>query len=551
MRNRPLHKMTAWVVGLLLLSGCVPAPPVEGTATAGDKQNSVLVTQEMSWNIGSEPKTLNPQLNAALEAANVINNLFSGLMRESGGQMVPEIAERYELSSDQKTYTFYLHEAHWSDGAMVTAGDFEYAWKWVLNPENKSEYAFQLFYIKGAQDYYEGKATEDQVAVRAINDRILQVTLIAPTSYFLELTAFPTYFPLRRDIDQSAQGEDWSKKTEGYVSNGPFVLKSYQSGTGMILVKNPEYINSSEVMLEKISVLFGSDAEKALADFKEGILDIADSVPLKKMGELVAENESFHIFPYIGTHFYYLNLKHPALKDVRVRKALNLALDRTAIVTQVTKAGQIPATGIVPVGIKDDLGKMFREVAGNYGVPIEYASVDEARQLMAEAGYPDGEGFPELEIKVDDANEYQAIAHFVAASWQESLGIPCRVSTYPWAMLQDLRNRGEYTVVRGGWIGDYSDPMTFLDLFLSYSGNNDAHWADPVYDNLIEEAKLLSGKERAERLYAAEQLLVDQQVVIPLYYLTDPALVSRTLKRWERNRMGFWYFGRAEKVREQ
>lgn len=547
---RTSRTILAIITGVtLVISGCAPSKtgsPVPGEVPAGTE---APVVQEMTWNMGSEPKTLNPQLNTALDAGNVINNQFSGLMREKDGKMVPEIAEKYEVSEDQLTYTFYLKESSWSDGKPLTAKDFEYAWKWVLNPANGAEYAFQLFYIQGGQDYYEGKAGADTVAVKAINDRILQVTLIAPTSYFVELTAFPTYFPLREDVALKSPDGNWAKKPEGYVCNGPFTLKSYQPGTGMILVKNQKYVGSKEQKLEKIEVLFDPDAEKALTDFEEGALDLADSVPVAKISQLEAENESFYIFPHIGTHFYYLNVNHPALKDIRVRKALSLALDRTAIVTQVTKAGQIPATGIVPLGIHDSEGKMFREAAGTYGIPTEYANVEEARTLMKEAGYPDGKGFPVLEIRADDTNEYEAIAYFVAASWEETLGITCKVSTYPWAVLQDLRNKGDYMVARGGWIGDYSDPMTFLDLFLSYSGNNDAHWGNPLYDNLIEEAKLLSGKERSERLYAAEKILAESQVVIPLYYLTDPALVSKGLKGWERTGMGFWYFGRVEKAR--
>lgn len=532
----------------LVIGGCAPSQnnPPEGTAP---EVVEAPVLQEMTWNMGSEPKTLSPQLNTALDAGNVINNLFSGLMREKDGQMIPEIAEKYEVSEDQLTYTFYLKDAKWSDGSALTAKDFEYAWKWVLDPANGAEYAFQLFYIKGGQDYYEGKTGAETVGVKAINDRILQVTLIAPTSYFLELTAFPTYFPLKEDVAQKSPNGSWAKEPEGYVSNGPFVLKSYQPGTGMILSTNPEYAEAENVKLKEIQVLFDPDAEKALTAFEEGELDLADSVPVTQIKQLEAENESFYIFPHIGTHFYYLNVKNPALEDIRVRKALNMALDRTAIVTQVTKAGQIPATGIVPLGIRDSEGRMFREAAGTYGIPQEYASVDEARALMAEAGYPNGQGFPELEIRVDDTNEYEAIAYFVAASWEETLGITCKVSTYPWAVLQDFRNKGDYMVARGGWIGDYSDPMTFLDLFLSYSGNNDAHWGNAAYDNLIEEAKLLSGIERSNRLYEAEKILADSQVVIPLYYLTDPALVSKGLQGWERTGMGFWYFGRSEKIR--
>lgn len=532
-----------------MLSGCAPASPGGPAPEADQTAKKEPVDQVIRWNMGSEPKTLSPQLNAALDAGNVINNLFSGLMREKDGVMVPEIAERYEISEDKLTYTFYLKESKWSDGKPLTAKDYEYAWKWVLDPAHGADYAFQLFYIKGAQECFQGKASADAVAVKAINDRILQVTLIAPTSYFLELTAAYTYFPLREDMALRAPDGTWAKQAEGYASNGPFMIQSYQTGTGTILVKNPYYVNADDTKLKKIEVLFDSDAEKALTDFEEGVLDVADSVPVTKMSQLEAENDSFYIFPHIGTHFYYMNVENPALKDIRVRKALNIALDRTAIVTQVTKAGQIPATGIVPLGIRDSEGRMFREVAGTYNIPTEYANVDEARALMKEAGYPDGKGFPELDLRVDDSDEYGAIAQFLAASWKETLGINCKVTSYSWAMIQEMRNQGDYVVIRGGWIGDYSDPMTFLDLFLSYSGNNDAHWKNVQYDNLIEEAKLLSGKQRSDRLYAAEKLLAENQVILPLYYLTDPALVSKALKGWERNGMGNWYFGRMEKIR--
>lgn len=545
------HKtIIALITGIaLMLSGCVPAPPGSDEQKAAEAAQKEPVEQTIRWNMGSEPKTLCPQLNAALDAGNVINNLFSGLMREKNGIMVPEIAERYEVSEDKLTYTFYLKDSKWSDGKPLTAGDFEYAWKWVLNPVNAADYAFQLFYIKGAQECFEGKTSSDAVEVKAINDRILQVTLIAPTSYFLELTAFPAYFPLREDFAVRSPDGGWAKEPAGYASNGPFKMSSYQGGTGAILVKNPHYVNAAEVRLEKIEVMFNSDAEKALVDFEEGVLDLADSVPVTKITQLEAENDSFYIFPHIGTHFYYMNVENPALKDIRVRKAMNIALDRTAIVTQVTKAGQIPATGIVPLGIRDSEGQMFRDAAGTYGIPTEYAAVDEARALMKAAGYPEGKGFPELDLRVDDSDEYGAIAYFLAASWKETLGINCKVSTYSWATIQDMRNKGDYVVIRGGWIGDYSDPMTFLDLFLSYSGNNDAHWMNAQYDNIIEEAKLLTGKERSKRLYAAEKMLAENQVIIPLYYLTDPALVSKGLKGWERTGMGFWYFGRMEKIR--
>lgn len=535
------------VSGMLIFSGCAGPSgsfPAQTARPAQEKAGQVK-GQTLRWNMGSEPKTLEPVLNTALDASNVINNMFSGLMREKNGKMLPELAESYAVSEDQRTYTFRLRETYWSDGAPLQAGDFVYAWKRALNPATGAQYASQLFYIKGGQDYYEGRAGADAVAVKALDERTLEVTLIAPVSYFLELTAFPCYFPVRQAlVDQYPDGS-WAKNPQVFISNGPYILKSYKQGYGLVLVRNPHYVFKDQVKLDSVEVLFSPDSPKALSDFESSRLDIVDSVPVESIPKLEAGNSDFYIFPHNGIHFYYINVNHPALKDIRVRKALIRAIDRTALVTTVTKSGQLPATGVVPKGIKDTEGLSFRDQAGNYGIPTDFADVELARKLMAEAGYPSGKGFPLLEIKVDDNSEYVAIAYYVASIWEETLGITCKVTTYPWAEIQEYRNKGDYMIARGGWIGDYSDPMTFLDLFLSYSGNNDSHWANAEFDNLIEEAKLLTGAERSERLYKAEKLLAENEVIIPLYYLTDPALVSHRLMGWERTGMGSWYLGRA------
>jgi len=542
---------TALVISLLpglLLGGCT----FQQTAPSGSGQggtntlNSDSGKKVLRWNMGSEPATLEPCLNSALDASNVINNMFSGLMRERNGKMAPEVAESYELSPDQKTYTFHLKKTYWSDGAAITAQDFVYAWKRALNPATHSKYAFQMFYIQGGQDYYEGRTSSDSVGVRALDDQTLQVTLIAPTSYFLELTAFPCYFPVRQALVDGYPDGSWARDPKVFISNGPFVLKGYTPGNGLVLVKNTHYLNKKEVKLDEIDVSFSSDSNKALSDFESRKLELVDMVPIESVPKLEASDNEFYIFPHIGTHFYYVNVNIPVLKDSRVRRALSLAIDRTALVTTVTKAGQLPATGIVPKGIKDSEGNSFRDKAGNYGIPTDYADVETAKKLLAEAGYPDGKGFPMLEVKVDDNSEYSAIAHYVTSIWEETLGIHSRVTTYPWAELQSMRVRGDYMIARGGWIGDYSDPMTFLDLFLSYSGNNDSHWSNPEFDRLIEEAKLLTGPERSSRLYQAEKLLAENDVIIPLYYLTYPAMVSHRITGWERTGMGNWYLGRAD-----
>jgi len=540
-----IAKILIGVLALSVLTGCKPTQ----TQTQ-QKTEEVLVVepvkQEMNWNIGAEPKILDPQMNSAFDASHVINNTFSGLMRDHGDEIRPELIEKYELSNDKLTYTFYLKESQWSDGKPLTAYDFEYSWKRALDPNEGIEYAFQLFYLKGGQAFNEGTGSVEEVGVKAINDYILEVTLIAPTPYFIDLTAFMTYMPVRKDVIELAGEGDWSDNPELFVSSGPFVLSEYTPGEGLVLKKNEHYINAEKVVLETINVFFDPDSERGLELFEDGNLDIFDTPPVTKIAELEAENPDFYIFPHAGTFFYYINISNPIFKDIKVRKALSLAVDRNAIVTSVTKAGQLPATGIVPYGIYDSSSEEFRVKAGEYGISTEYADVEMARGLLADAGYPNGEGLPTIDVLVDNTGEHMAIAQFITEMWSEVLGINCTIVDKPWADVLQDRNDGTYSIARGGWIGDYSDPMTFLDLFLSYSGNNDSYWGNAEFDNLIEEAKLMSGNERSNRLYDAEQLLAENHVIIPIYYYTDPAMISERAKGWKRTGLGSWYFGDVE-----
>lgn len=316
----------------------------------------------------------------------------------------------------------------------------------------------------------------------------------------------------------------------------------------MVLIKNPNYINAEETSLQKIDVYFEADSLIVLDSFKQGDIDVFDVPPVEKIAELEAESPEFYIFPHLGTLYYHLNVNDPLLKDQRIRKALSLAVDRNAVVTTVTKGGQTPATGVVPYGVYDHAGSEFRVQAGDYNINTEYADVDAARSILAEAGYPNGEGMPVLEITIDNSGEHMAIAQFISEMWREVLGVESTIIEKPWAELQDIRHKGTYTIARGGWIGDYSDPMTFLDVFLSYSGNNDSHWANETFDNLIEEAKLLNGTERTQRLYEAEKLIAESDIIIPIYYYTDPAMISDRTVGWKRTSMGSWYFGDVEIV---
>ena len=231
------------------------------------------------------------------------------------------------------------------------------------------------------------------------------------------------------------------------------------------------------------------------------------------------------------------------VKIYEVRKALTLAIDRTLICEQITRAGQVPASGFVPPGLKDSTGADFREVAGDYGIPADSSGIEEAQKLLAEAGFPNGENFPTLTILYNTSESHKAIAEAVQEMWKKNLNINVEISNQEWAVFQDTRHQGNFSVARAGWIGDYEDPMTFLDLWLSYSGNNDAHWKIQAYDDLIEKSKLAAGTERDTLLYEAEKMMMDELITLPIYYYTNPIMVKEHVKGWYLSTLGHWYFG--------
>ncbi|WZL74055.1 peptide ABC transporter substrate-binding protein [Clostridiaceae bacterium 35-E11] len=522
---------------LVALAGCD-----QSKESQEDTQEAVL-----KWNIGSEPKTIDPQRNSAADGGHVINNIFEGLMREVNGELVNAIAESYDISEDRLTYTFHLRDAKWSDGQPVTAQNFEYAWKRALDPHlvpHPYEYAFQMFYIKGAQEAYEGNGSLDNVAINAVDEKTLEVTLNAPTEYFLYLTAFYTYMPVRKDMVEQ-DPENWAKNPKLAVSNGPFKLVEYRMGDRLVLEKNENYWNAEKVAIDRIEASMIVEESTALAAYESGKIDVNDHLPISEIARLQENDENFQILPELGTYYYIFNVTKAPTNDVRVRKALTMAIDRKAITEKITKAGELPATGFVPPGLTDAEGKEFRVVAGSYGLDPNAAQVEEAKKLLGEAGYPNGQGFPKIQIIYNTLERHKAVAEAVQEMWQQNLGINVELVKQDWAEFQDTRNKGNFTVARGGWLGDYPDLMTMLDLWLSYSGNNDAHWKNPKYDNLIEESKRLTGQERFQLLYEAEALMMNEKIVMPIYYYTRPQVVRARVKNWQKTRMSHWYFGEA------
>ena len=485
-------------------------------------------------NVGPEPKTIDPTLNSAVDGSIYIQHAFEGLAtRDKENKITRGVAERWDISEDGLTYTFYIREdAKWSDGQKITADDFVYSWRRAVNPDTAAEYAYQFEPVLNAMDINAGRKPVDSLGVRAIDENTLEVKLASPTAYFIELAAFPTFFPLREDIIEQ-YGDDWTLSPDTYIGNGPFVLTERRTDDRLIMEKNTNYWNADSIIPQRLVFVLMQNQTAAMAGVKEGSIHFANDPPSSDMDTLIKEG-LIHISPYIGTYYYCLNWTNRTLRDVRVRKALALAIDRNYIVKEVTKGGQVPAAAWVPNGISDteDANGDFREVGGDYYSVKEEdfeKNIEEAKKLLAEAGYPDGRGFPVIEFK-SNSGGHIPIFEAIQQMWKEYLNIDSTISQEEWATFQNTRLNKDFVVARHGWIGDYNDPMTFLGVFLSYSVQNDGGYSNKAYDDNLKIAmSTIDQKVRMEAMHKAEDTLMGDMGLIPIYFYTNPVMVSKKL----------------------
>jgi len=509
--------------------------PAEQPAETPAEEPAAEVVQELVWNIGADSKTIDPGLNGSVDGGHIINNTFEGLMREIDGKLEPAMAESYEVSEDGLTWTFKIREgAKWSDGQQVTAHDFADEWTRVADPLTASEYAW-IYDEAGLESW------------KAVDDMTFEVKLVAPAPYFLGLTAFYTFFPARMDMIE-AGGSDgaWAFNPETAVSNGPFHLETYTAGDKLTLVPNEHYWRRDEVKLERITGLMIVDAATSLTGYESGQIHVIDEMPNAEIPRLLAEDPTFMILPQDGTYYYSFNTKVKPLDDIRVRKALSLAIDRQAIVDTVTKGGQVPAHSMIPGNHLDANGDVFNQVTGNYGIAYDSSKVEEAKALLAEAGYENGEGFPTLEVMYNTNEGHKNIAEAVQEMWKANLGIDVTLANQEWAVFQDTRKQANFQICRAGWIGDYSDPMTYLGMFLPGAVYNYPQWDSEEYGQLLEDSKTAEGQARFDLLYAADKLLSESYANMPIYYYTNPVMVSDNVGGWESTTRSTWYFGRVE-----
>ncbi len=527
------------------------AEEMEETTTeeATEGEDAADESKVLKWNLASAgPATIDPTMNGASDGGDVINQMYEALTREKSGVVYPGIAESWDISEDGLTVTFNLRESKWSDGSDLTADDFIYSWKRGMDPAAGSEYSWIWEYtnVKGAYEASIGEGSLDDVGISAPDPQTLVVELNLPTDYIVSLMSFYHFMPVKQSAVE-ADPEGWFKDPALVVSNGPFVLTEYTLGEGLVLEPNPYYWNAETVLLDAIDVAFIDEASTAYQAFESGELQFISDVPAAEIPRLIAEDPEFYVFPLLGTYYYNFNLELPMFQDVKVRKALTYAIDRELIVETVG-SGEVPAVGMVPPGMLDADGNDFFETAGTYGVATDSSMVEEAQALLAEAGYPNGEGFPAFTMLYNTSENHQKVAELIQEMWKTNLGINVTLENQEWAVFQETRKAHDFEMARGGWLTDFMDPIGLLGIFTTGNVYNSPQYTSAEFDQLLEESTALQGQAHFDKLYEAQEVFMNDMPMVPVYHYTDKMMASDSLVGWDRSVLGTVDFSTADLV---
>lgn len=527
-----MRRKLALLIAVVLVCSLLFTACGTQTGSAGNKLDTLTV------NVGPDPDTIDPALNSAVDGATMIIHAFEGLMTlDKEGVPVEGQAKSYKVSDDKLTYTFTLRDnLKWSDGTALKASDFVYSWNRAISPDTAADYSYMFDVIEG---FDEGKLN-----VTAPDDKTVVVKLKSVTPYFLELCAFPTYSPVRQDIIE-ANGDAWAVDSKTYIGNGPYKVIEWVPGSHITMQKNENYWNYKKLGTDKIKFVLMEDDNAILNAYKNNEILFADSMPNDEI-DAWRDKEDFHLEGQIGTYYVSFNTQKAPLDNAKVRQALILAVDRNFIVKNIGKSGQVPAGAYVPMGLSDsDPAKEFREIGGDFYTPTEdanEANLKKAKELLAEAGFPEGKGLPTIEYLYNEGTGHQAIGEALQDMWKK-IGVNVTLVSQEWNTFLNTRKNGEYFIARNGWLGDYNDPISFLDMWITGGGNNDAQWSNPEYDALIKQIKSSSdAKQRFELMHKAEKLIFDDWMLCPIYYYVDLYLINSKVEGFWSSPLGYKYF---------
>ena len=595
------------MVFALCACGSSSQAPAESAAPAEESAAPVEAgPSSMAVCLASEPDTLDPALNSSVDGATLVSHLFSGLAKwaqdETGALVImpdcaEELVEGVVNEDGTVTYTYTLRDGlTWSDGQPVTAGDFAFAWQRAASVELAADYGYMFEIVDGYADIWADEPPEGaQLNVQALDDKTLEVTLANAVAYWNELLAFPTYFPVREDV---VADEAWATDPSTYVSNGPYTMTGWEHNSVITLEKNPDYVDADEILMDKIEFYLSDDANNMLTNFENGSWQLIDDVPTNEIANLkVQYPDEFVVAGQIGTYYVCWNINENLLPasstltgaeaeaaEAEIRQAVSLLFDRNYIVEEIGQAGQVPASSFVAMGMTNPDGSQFYETAGHndsfvgyYDVSVDayednfasavetlkkYYTFDEATQMFTD--------FPTLTYLYNTNDNHKAIGEYLQSA-MAAVGITMNLENQEWNTFLNTRKNGDYSVARNGWLADYNDPISFLDMWTTVSGNNDVQygkgehadiamydmdltpygidvnvvggtWAE-TYDVLISTIKSCTDTEtRYELMHLAEDMLMDSGCITPLYFYTDIYMLDENVEGFFSNPLGYKYF---------
>ena len=506
---------------ILSLSGCQFSSSLTPKPAGGNNRTLVLTDSQ-------EPPNLDVSKSTDVVSSRILNNVMEGLLRFDENQKAqPAIARSLPtISKDQLTYTFHLRDAKWSDGKPVRAQDFEYSWKRTLNPKTRSEYAFILFPIKNAEEYHLGKAKEEDVGVKALDDKTLQVQLRAPTPYFTDLTAFGTYQPLRKDIVEK-HGDRFARDPSTMVYNGPFKLTDWKHDASLTMKKNPYYWDHKNVKLDTVEVKIIKEVSTGVNLYYTNLLDF--TFLSHEFVDLYRGKPDFTVIKQLSNRYMEYNQTQKFFQNKKIRQAIDYAIDKKALCEKVLRDGSTPAGGLVPPTIKANERQLFRSL---YPVQPKY-DPKKARELYRE-------GLKELGLKKqpkvfevvgDDTDKAKKFMDYLKEQLRIHLGMEIKVTAVPFKQRLDRGKKQQFDLLVGGWNGDYNDPQTFTELFLTTSPFNRGKWSNKQYDQLVIKAATHPNRdERTQMQIQAEKILLEENAIVPLYYEVDLAATKPFVK---------------------
>ena len=528
-----------------------------GTASSAGSSTGSVSTAGFTVQYGSNPETLDPALNSAVDGGNTIITVFETLLIiNENNEAVPGQAESWTTSEDGLTWTFTMRDGlKWSDGTDLNAKDFEYSFKRMADPDTAAPYAETcLGMIEGFEEAAgfpdaDGNPTVepnlDALNVKASDDgKTLTIVLAYPCSYFDKIVAFAAMSPVQKATVE-ANGDAWCTSPDTYVCNGPFMITEWTPSERIVLTKNPNYVggwDSSKIVSESITLLLLEDSSASFAAYNSGEAVLIKDVPTDEIPSLTKAEDGgdFYVDTILGTYYVSLNLKRDAFKDAKVRKALALAIDRDYVANTIMQGTYSTADSIVGPGIVDEQG-YFHDNGNAPYISADYeANLAEAKKLLAEAGYPNGEGYPTIEYSCNDVGYHIPVAEYVQQAWGE-LGITVNINKVEWSSFLPMRRAGDYDVSRNGWVMDYNDPSNMLDLFCSGNGNNDGKYSNPEFDAAIEASRVADVTEHFAQLHKAEDILMEDTGCLPIAYYNDYWLQSSSLKGIWHSPYGYWY----------